>query len=213
MIVFSMFLISLAQPVQGIYPYADHPLSYGFFLCGILCVTGALFYLAVDRLSRPPEKRHGAVRIRAQGEGALPPAEPLGWREKLAPALLFSFGSVLAAFIFPTSIVGFVTVINIFGSMVLFSLGIHFWLASINRKLGVEPGSRFLPERSTGISRRSHEFACGAAFSVATIQFYWMLPRTEVLLWWPLVFVPLLAPQLLIGTHGRYRSMSVIVAV
>ena len=25
-----------------------------------------------------------------------------------------------------------------------------------------------------------------------TIQFYWMLPRTEVLLWWPLVFVPLL---------------------
>ena len=200
-------LIALARPDQGIYPYADHPISYGFFLCGILCVTGALFYLAVDRLSRPPEKRHGAKRARAQGEGALPAAEPLGWREKLAPALLFFLGSVLGAFEVPLAHNGGlgVSLAIAFAGVMLFALGVHLWLASINRKLGVEPGSRFLPERGAGISTRFDKFACGLVLFTAANLFGSSLDRHEVLELWPFAFVPPFVPLLLYLVSDRLQ--------
>ncbi|MCH2185703.1 hypothetical protein MK280_07515 [Myxococcota bacterium] len=197
-------MIALARPDQGIYLYGHHPLSYGFYLCGTLCLAVALFYLAIGLLSRPPGERKDAIA--GSGGAASSASAALGWREKLAPAVLFCLGSVLGAFQIPLLLnrgLG-VLLVTAFVGVMLFALGIHLWLMSIDRKLGAEPGSRFLPDQ-TPVMPWFEKIGGGVVLFTAANLFGTSLDRHEVLELWPLAFVPPFVPFLLYMASDRLQ--------
>ena len=187
----SMLLISLVDPDQGVYSYADQPVAYGVLLVAVLAAVVALLCLAIDRLSRPPEARKDFLK--ASGEATSNTPATLGWREKLPIAVLFCIGMVLGVCFHAWSeYLGELATFLVGG--LFFVGGFRLWLGSINRMLGVMPGSQFMPGGAKAIPFRLFELWCGFSFFMASRLLFAVTGHAAQIEVWPLtVNFPVLA--------------------